>query len=923
MGFVQRRLVQGVVAVVTWPKLTIAVCAIVLVASVLFARFRLTLSTDQDELLTPTLPFFREYKQFDRAFPENEAFVVLVEPKDYKNLLPAKRWIELAGEVERKLMALKGVVKRVDSHTDPALMGDQAMVFAEWSDVKAASAEMGEFLPLLQRIGQKPGFADRFVLGTHFTERLFKSLSLDPRGREFATLAARTLNSALDKPPQQWKRGSEIPDLTDLDPGARYDPSRYGYYMIPDETKRNDPAHKDEKVMILNVYNERDFGSLEDVTEPLQRMRNALESVKPQFPEFKIGLTGRPALEADQMRNSDSDTRKAEILGLSLVFIALWIFLRRLWLVIVAEVCLGVGIGWTFGWATLMVGRLNLLSLVFVIALIGIGMDYLIQILTRYRFEKRRYIRPRAIWARVFRYVSPPISTACLGAAGAFFVANFTNFRGAAELGLIASGGLLLCLAAGYTLLPALLTLFPSDVGRVAEEKRYRDPKQAAPSGGWRLSLAAIWLAVAGLGAVWAGVPAFDPNLLKLQATGLESVRLVHKLPTWSAAAMTPDLAQLRRMNEAMSPKPGESSTILKTDSVIDAIDKQAWMATHNAALGRIKWQEPDPVKPGDVNAEAKAVESAPAAWEKSDPTLRSLVEQTAAKIRSAEKNPEILARLNAWERAFWSELRSNAERMLPPKLDLKALPETVRDHYVSYRLGAGMPTYALYIYPREDLWQAGKLEAFVAEIERREHSITPPFSVTGIAVQLLYSTREIHKAFLLSTLYALILIFVLVLLDLRKIGQTLLAISVLALGLPMLLFVMWVWRVIPVWHGETLEVLTSLPSTWNFANFFGLPILIGAGHEYGVFMVHRYRETLHDPRRVWGRWDVSDRALLLCAIVTSCSFGFLMLAQHRGLASLGWVMAVGSACIYLATILVLRPILHWRLRHRNVYDRT
>ena len=39
----------------------------------------------------------------------------------------------------------------------------------------------------------------------------------------------------------------------------------------------------------------------------------------------------------------------------------------------------------------LTMGRLNLLSLVFVIALIGIGMDYLIQILTRYRFEKKRY----------------------------------------------------------------------------------------------------------------------------------------------------------------------------------------------------------------------------------------------------------------------------------------------------------------------------------------------------------------------------------------------------------------------------------------------------------------------------------------------------------------------------------------------------
>jgi predicted RND superfamily exporter protein len=101
----------------------------------------------------------------------------------------------------------------------------------------------------------------------------------------------------------------------------------------------------------------------------------------------------------------------------------------------------------------------------------------------------------------------------------------------------------------------------------------------------------------------------------------------------------------------------------------------------------------------------------------------------------------------------------------------------------------------------------------------------------------------------------------------------------------------------------------------WNFANFFGLPILIGAGHEYGVFMVHRYREACHDPRRAWRWWDSSDRALFLCAYVTSSSFGFFWLfAHHLGLRSLGWVMAVGTLCIYLAAVIVVRPVLRWRL---------
>ena len=225
-------------------------------------------------------------------------------------------------------------------------------------------------------------------------------------------------------------------------------------------------------------------------------------------------------------------------------------------------------------------------------------------------------------------------------------------------------------------------------------------------------------------------------------------------------------------------------------------------------------------------------------------------------------------------------------------------------------------PTYALYIYPKADLWETGELKKFVGEVKQR----TPPdLILTGIAPQLYDSTQMIHKAFRDATIYALILICLFVFLDLAQHPANAPRHLCLALGLPMLLLLMWVWRTIH-FGGQTLEQWSGIPGSWNFANFFGLPILIGAGHEYGVFMVHRYRETLHDPRRVWRAWDVSDRALLLCGIVTSASFGFLIAAKHHGLASLGWVMCVGTACIYLASLLVLRTILQWLLKHKGVY---
>src|SRR5204863_7728124 len=115
------------------------------------------------------------------------------------------------------------------------------------------------------------------------------------------------------------------------------------------------------------------------------------------------------------------------------------VMLRSVWLALAGVIALGVGIGWTFGWATLAVGQLNLLSIVFLLALIGIGMDYLVQILTRYRQVAARRATPRIIRIAILRHVRAPINTACLGAAGAFLVSVFTRFRGAAQLGIIAS----------------------------------------------------------------------------------------------------------------------------------------------------------------------------------------------------------------------------------------------------------------------------------------------------------------------------------------------------------------------------------------------------------------------------------------------------------------------------------------------------
>ncbi len=889
------------------PRATLAVTLALLALSVAFATARLTVSTNQNELFSSKVKFFRDFITFNEKFPENDALYIIVQAKGDETRVPVSRWAEAAEAIAARLRALPEHVRSVDARVPIDQLGEQKLLFEDPRELPDTFVGVQHLIGLLRYLGepappvdgQTPARLERFLSYLHVS--MAGGNLLARFGWHVGQDQLPVLMRAIA---ESWTRtlAGEKPVLPDLESLDSPDPSRLGYYYVPDESDRA------RHLLLVRVYEREAFDSLAAAAKSVDSIRAAVESVAPHFPEFSIGATGRPALDADEMRTTDEDSHKAEIIALVAVFVGLVVLLRSLWLALAAELALGVGIGWTFGWATISVGRLNLLSIVFLLALIGIGMDYLLQILSRYRQEAGRRQHARLIWIAVFRQVGAPINTACMGAAGAFFVAIFGRFRGAAELGIIAGGGLLLCLLAGYTFLPALLTLFPGKLSATAAPPRVRSERPRRKGGrGWRwLIFPALWCLLLLVGVKFAKRTAFNPGLIELQARGLPSVQLVRKLQTWSAVVLSKDLETLRAARDAVRSSP----TIDYTDSVLSVMDNEKWLREHYHELPLEHWTPPPELRSEDL---AKVIELSRALADRFDAAGAGGRAASTKPVGDAKASAEALRgfadaasaaepavaaqKLSAWQKAFLRQIQELAAPFNPKPFDLAKVPNELRSHLVSPQ-----GDYALYLYPKEDLWKQANLAQFVTDVEARLAKVAGQPTVTGIAPNVYHSTQVIRRSFVMSTAMALALIVLLVWIDMRRLRNTVLAISVLAFGLPMLVALMGLLHV-----------------DWNFANFFGLPILIGAGHEYGVFMVHRYREVVRDPRRVWGGWDVADKALLACAYVTSSSFGFFwFLGRHQGLRSLGWVMAVGTICIYLSTVLVVRPLLMWRLERRG-----
>jgi hypothetical protein len=90
---------------------------------------------------------------------------------------------------------------------------------------------------------------------------------------------------------------------------------------------------------------------------------------------------------------------------------------------------------------------------------------------------------------------------------------------------------------------------------------------------------------------------------------------------------------------------------------------------------------------------------------------------------------------------------------------------------------------------------------------------------------------------------------------------------------------------------------------SWNLLNLMGLPLILGTGVDYSIFMqlaLRRYHGDLRMAHRAVGR------ALMLCGGTATAGFGALTFSSNAGMASLGEVCAVGIASNMLISVFLL-----------------
>ena len=876
----------------TRPGLTIGLCLALALAGTLYSARGLTFQTSSVKLLPPHHLYVQRFQELLRDFGELNDLVVAVEAP---SVARAKSYADRLAAGIRALPE----AGRVSYRIDPDLFKGQALLYLsreKLGDLRDKLVEHRRFVEqyaahptlagLLDGLGDE--IARRFALG-------FIDLGLDAdQSRKldagFIAGLLAGITDVLDGKPGTGSPWTRV--FTSAD-----DDERSGYFLSGDR-----------KLLFMFVEARREEGNFTDNQRLVAAIRATIGGLRGEFADVSAGVTGTPALSNDEMLTAFHDSTVATALSGALTLALLILVFRRVVEPLVLLGVLQLSLGWSFAVITATVGHLTVFSVMFISLLIGIGVDYGIYVLFRYEEELGHGRTPAGALEIMALRAGPGILFGALTAAGTFFVLMLTEFRGIQEFGFIAGLSILMAFVAMITLLPAILMLLRRrTMARVQRAGAAAEPSLPGVSGLQRLAAHPLPILVASAlltgWSLWT-LPSlrFDYNRLNLQARGTESVIWEQKIMAsgrsgFAALTSAASIAELEAKRAAFERLPAVSEVqSLLTLVPADQEAKRALIHTLGPlvadvtfrggpgvdlealrhALGTLGRRLELGAREADAGATADALRSALARAQALQARLTGAeAGALAPRLALAQKSlrDDVVAKLD--------QLKANLD---PRPLALRDVPEELARKFL-----APSGRLLMRIYPAIDTWNRDGAREFVRQLR----TVDP--AVTGSPVVSYEASRLMESAYLYGTLFAFALVAGLALVLLRRLVDTLLSLTPLVLG------VLW-----------TIGVMHALGLSFNLANVWALPMIVGAAAEYGLNVALRYRES-GDRRAALPAATIT--AVALNGLTTLAGFGALMVGRHQGIFSLGLLLSIGTVAP-LAASLVLLPALVRLLDH-------
>jgi len=684
------------------------------------------------------------------------------------------------------------------------------------------------------------------------TAELIAHLWFNQPPAEFAALATRlsetNLAAILAATREELATTLSPTEITRLS----YDP--FGFTRLPESVGGAAPGFgpgdelfvsPDGKFRILFVKSRNDLPGYRECAAWLAQVKQLAAA---SAPKISLGFTGRPAFVVEISASMKRDIILSVNGTAVIIAILFWLAHRRwkpmLWLLTLLALILGS----TLALGGLLFGTINVVSMGFAAILLGLAVDYAVV------HYQEALAHPELTVPQIRRAIAPSIFWAAVTTICAFLVLNFGGLPGLAQLGSLVGIGV--ALAAVVMIFAFLPPLFPGRMSEAPDNKpsQSQQPteksiRRAAVPPNAGILLAGLLILVCGA-ILLRGLPRLDASSAALQPRNSQAYAALDAMKEHLSRNRDPWWLVIGGRDEAAVAKRLDAAHAALTNAV-----KNGALSSFN--LPAELWPRPENQNANRASANALIARRA------------SFHQAALAGGFSTEALGLTDQLLDTWSRAatssatFWP-----TNPVCSWILDKLAVREATNQFAVGF------------LFPPTN----GVNAAALAELNRQ----LPAEGVWLASWELLGSNV---LAVVQANLWKLVLPMVgLVLLSLglafRRPAEILLSLAVLALSALVLL--------------ATMSVASW---SWNLLNLMALPLILGTGVDYSLFMqlaLRRHNGDLGIAHQSVGR------ALLLCGGTAIAGFGTLGFSSNAGMAGLGQVCAVGIAANMLIAIYLL-----------------
>lgn len=620
---------------------------------------------------------------------------------------------------------------------------------------------------------------------------------------------------------------------------------------------------------------------------PAEKSFKLLKSWIADYPDPSIdfGLTGTAALSYQELQTVSKGAGISGLISLILVSLILFWALRSFRLIFVSIASLLMGLILTGGFAAVAIGHLNVISIAFAVLFIGLGVDYSLHLCLRYRELISEGWPHIDALKRSVSHIGSSLLLCSLTTAVGFYAFVPTDYSGVSELGIISGTGMFINLFVHLVFFPALLSVFRLKTSGLSDLK--------SSIGGWISAVSYknyIGVRYASVGLVivlsfFAFEMRFDANPLNLQDDEAEAFQVYRDLlkkegsSPWTIKILESDPKKRDEIAQELK----------KLTSVEEVIQLGSFIPENQSKKLSYLKQLPS-YQIADEKMESR---------EEANQMLRKFSERLN-QLSSATEDTGFRDKLNALQSAVDEYLQAEADpsslesALIEPSKDfagfisrsakLNRLSETDLPPQVLNRYFNGQE-YRIEVFPKDDLMDMQSMRAFAADvlaIDSRATDDPVTLPLTGDAVLF---------AFIEALLIAFVAIGILVFVLTRRLGDMLLVLAPLACSGVIITGVAYLFGL-----------------SFNFANVVALPLLLGIGVDSGIHMLHRFRSSSSASEALFGS---TSRAVFFSALTTIASFGSLSISAHRGTASMGLLLTIGTIIVMLTTLSLLPALLH------------